>query len=218
MKAKSIELVAELMSSSEVPMFAKEKLMQIMRIETMAVKLGGFRMTDYISKDTSRPVFTGVYYDESGYEVATNCHILVYRKANIPDDLKNKVVLPNGELLSEREYNLYPNWKAVIPKKSKDTIDCTIDVTRVEEFAKDWKAIKKITDKKIAVVKFCDNYFKLDLLVLFCKALKFAQVCDCYIHKRYSDCTLCFGDLESMGGILISMFKGESEDFQIYEM
>lgn len=218
MKAKSVELIAELMSSNEVPMFAKDKLMQIMRIEAANTRVSGFKMTDYISKDPLRPVFTGVYYDDRGYEVATEGHILVYRKANIPDDLKNKVVLPNGELLSERDYNRYPNWKAVVLMKSKDTIDCTIDIAKVEQFAKDWKAIKKITDKKIAVVKFCDNYFNLDLFVLFCKALKFAQVCDCYIHKRYSDCTLCFGDLESMGGILISMFKGESEDFQIYEL
>lgn len=218
MKSESVKIIADMIASAEVTASVKEKLMQIMRIETANTRVSGFKMTDYISKDPLRPVFTGVYYDESGYEVATEGHILIYRKVNIPDDLKNKVVLPNGELLSEREYNCYPNWKAVVPMKSKDTIDCTIDIAKVEEFAKDWKAIKKITDKKIAVVKFCDNYFNLDLLVLFCKALKFAQVCDCYIRKGYSNCTLCFGDLESMGGILISMFKGESEDFLIYEM
>lgn len=215
MKAKSIELIAELMSSSEVPMFAKEKLLQIMRIETMAVKLGGFRMTDYISKDTSRPVFTGVYYDESGYEVATEGHILVYRKANVPDDLKNKVVLPNGEFLSDSDYNRYPNWKAVIPKKSKDTIVYTIDIAKVEEFASDWKAIKKVSDKAIAVVKIGDYFFKLDLLVLFCKALKFAQVVECYSNYGYN---LYFGDFESMGGVLMALQQKNRIEYQIYEM
>lgn len=215
MKAKSIELIAELMSSNEVPMFAKEKLSQIMRIETANTRVSGFKMTDYISKDTSRPVFTGVYYDESGYEVATEGHILVYRKANIPDDLKNKVVLPNGELLSEREYNRYPNWKAVVPMKSKDTIDCTIDVTRVEEFAKDWKAIKKVSDKSIAVVKIGEYYFKLDLLVLFCKALKFAETNKCHINYG---CNLSFGDFESMGGVLVALQQTSRIEYQIYEM
>lgn len=214
MKAKSIELVAELMSSSEVPMFAKDKLTQIMRIETANTRVSGFKMTDYISKDTSRPVFTGVYYDESGYEVATEGHILVYRKANIPDDLKNKVVLPNGELLSEREYIRYPNWKAVVPMKSKDTIDCTIDIAKVEEFAKDWKAIKKVSDKAIAVVKIGKYYFKLDLLVLFCKALKFAETNKCHIYNGFN---LYFGDFESMGGVLVAL-QMERPEYHIYEL
>lgn len=215
MKSESVKIIAELIGSNEVPMFAKEKLMQIMRIETANTRVSGFKMTDYISKDTLQPVFTGVYYDESGYEVATNCHILVYRKANVPDDLKNKVVLPNGEFLTENEYNRYPNWKAVVPmKKSKDTIDCTIDVARVEEFAKDWKAIKKVSDKAIAVVKICEHYFKLDLLVLFCKALKFAETNKCHINNG---CNIYFGDFESMGGVLMALQK-ERPEYHIYEL
>lgn len=215
MKSESVKIIADMISSAEVTASVKEKLMQIMRIETANTRVSGFKMTDYISKDPLRPVFTGVYYDESGYEVATEGHILVYRKANVPDDLKNKVVLPNGEFLSEREYNRYPNWKAVIPKKSKDTIDCTIDIAKVEEFAKDWKAIKKVSDKAIAVVKIGEYYFKLDLLVLFCKALKFAQVVECYSNNGYN---LYFGDFESMGGVLMALQQTSRIEYQVYEL
>lgn len=215
MKSESVKIIADMISSAEVTASVKEKLMQIMRIETANTRVSGFKMTDYISKDPIRPVFTGVYYDESGYEVATEGHILVYRKANVPDDLKNKVVLPNGELLSERDYNRYPNWKAVVPMKSKDTIDCTIDIAKVEEFAKDWKAIKKVSDKAIAVVKIGEYYFKLDLLVLFCKALKFAETNKCHINNGYN---LYFGDFESMGGVLMALQQTSRFEYQVYEL
>lgn len=215
MKSESVKIIADMISSAEVTASVKEKLMQIMRIETANTRVSGFKMTDYISKDPIRPVFTGVYYDESGYEVATEGHILVYRKANVPDDLKNKVVLPNGELLSEREYNRYPNWKAVVPMKSKDTIAYTIDIAKVEEFAKDWKAIKKVSDKAIAVVKIGEYYFKLDLLVLFCKALKFAETNKCHINNGYN---LYFGDFESMGGVLMALQQTSRFEYQVYEL
>lgn len=220
MKAKSIELIAELMSSNEVPMFAKEKLSQIMRIETMAVKVSGFRMTDVLLKPTKdnqwNPPYLGVYYDARGYEVATEGHILIWKKADVPSNLAGKVIGQDGVEIVCR----YPNWQAVIPTPEKSEL-VTLNFDKIAEFASDWKANKKILDKEQAIVFVANRYLNLNLLVKFAKAMKSAEINQISVKTENDSSPVWFGDLNGMGGILMPVFPphdGNRDDFQIYEM
>lgn len=220
MKAKSIELIAELMSSSEVPMFAKEKLSQIMRIETMAVKVSGFKMTDVLLQPTKanqwNPPYLGVYYDARGYEVATEGHILIWKKADVPLNLAGKVIGQDGVEIVCR----YPNWQAVIPTPEKSEL-VTINFDKIAEFASDWKANKKILDKEQAVVFVANRYFNLDLLVKFARAMKSAEINQILVKTENDSSPVWFGDLNGMGGLLMPVYPphdGNKDDFQIYEM
>lgn len=220
MKAKSIELIAELMSSNEVPMFAKEKLSQIMRIEAIAVKVGGFKMTDVLLKPTKanqwNPPYLGVYYDARGYEVATEGHILIWKKADVPSNLAGKVIGQDGVEIVCR----YPNWQAVIPTPEKSEL-VTLDFDKIAEFASDWKANKKVLDKVIALVFVANRYFNLDLLVKFASAMKSAEINQISVKTENDSSPVWFGDLNGMGGILMPVYPphdGNKDDFKIYEM
>lgn len=220
MKAKSIELIAELMSSNEVPMFAKEKLSQIMRIETMAVKVGGFKMTDVLLKPTNanrwNTAYLGVYYDWRGYEVATEGHILIWKKADVPSNLEGKVIGQDGDEIVCH----YPNWQAVIPTPEKSEL-VTINFDKIAEFASDWKANKKILDKEQAVVFVANRYLNLDLLVKFARAMKSAEINQILVKTENDSSPVWFGDLNGMGGLLMPVYPphdGNRDYFQIYEM
>lgn len=220
MKAKSIELIAELMSSNEVPMFAKEKLSQIMRIETMAVKVSGFKMTDVLLKPTNanrwNTAYLGVYYDERGYEVATEGHILIWRKTDVSPTLAGKVMGQDGDEIVCR----YPNWQAVIPTPEKSEL-VTINFDKIAEFASDWKANKKILDKEQAIVFVANRYFNLDLLVKFARAMKSAEINQISVKTENDSSPVWFGDLNGTGGLLMPVYPphdGNRDDFQIYEL
>lgn len=220
MKAKSIELIAELMSSNEVPMFAKEKLSQIMRIETMAVKVSGFKMTDVLLQPTKanqwNPPYLGVYYDARGYEVATEGHILIWKKADVPSNLAGKVIGQDGVEIVCR----YPNWQAVIPTPEKSEL-VTLNFDKIAEFASDWKANKKVLDKVIALVFVANRYLRLDLLVKFAKAMKSAEINQISVKTENDSSPVWFGDLNGMGGLLMPTYpptKDNIDNFKIYEM
>lgn len=220
MKAKSIELIAELMSSNEVPMFAKEKLSQILRIETMAVKVSGFRMTDVLLKPTKanqwNPPYLGVYYDARGYEVATEGHILIWKKTEVPSNLAGKVIGQGGDEIVCR----YPNWQAVIPTPEKSEL-VTIDFDKIAEFASDWKANKKVLDKVEARVFVANRYLNLDLFFKFASAMKSAEIHQISVKTENDSSPIWFGSLDGMGGLLMPAFPphdGNKGNFQIYEM
>jgi hypothetical protein len=221
MKAKSIELIAELMSSSEVPMFAKEKLSQIMRIETMTMKVGGFKMTDVLLKPTKEnhrwnPFYLGVYFDARGYEVATEGHILIWKKTEVPSNLAGKVIGQDGnEIVCH-----YPNWQAVIPTPEKSEL-VTINFDKIAEFASDWKANKKILGKVFAVVFVANRYLNLALLVKFARAMKSAEINQISVKTENDFYPVWFGSLDGMGGLLLPTYpptKDNIDKLQIYEM
>lgn len=220
MKNESVKIIADLMLSAEVPQFAKEELSRLMRIETMATKVSGFKMTDYVDSKSKglRHALEGIFYDESGYEVATEGHILIYRKVDVADNLKNRIVLPNGEFVSE---NLrYPNWKAVVPNDAEFE-PFIVDFDKVEEFAKDWKAKKKICGKVVPMITFKNRYFNLDLFVKFIKAMKYAETNIIKLNPKNDTTPVSFGSYDNMGGLIMPMLppteKGMEEN-EIYAL
>jgi hypothetical protein len=202
MKNESVKIIADLMLSAEVPKFAKEELSRLMRIETMATKVSGFKMSDYIAKDHLKPSLNGIFYDESGYEVATEGHILIYRKAEIPENFKNRVVLSDGKLLNEDIK--YPKWQSVVPD-AKEYEHFTVDFDKVEEFAKDWKAKKKMFGKGEVMITFNNRYFNLELFVKFIKAMKYAETNIIKLNPKNDTAPVSFGSYDNMGGILMPM-------------
>lgn len=220
MKSESVKIIAELIGSNEVPMFAKEKLSQIMRIETMAVKVSGFRMTDVLLKPTKanqwNPPYLGVYYDARGYEVATEGHILIWKKADVPLNLMGKVIGQDGDEIVCH----YPNWQAVIPTPEKSEL-VTLNFDKIAEFASDWKANKKVLDKVIALVVVANRYLNLDLLVKFASAMKSADIHQISVKTENDSSPIWFGSLDGMGGLLMPTYpptKNNIDNFQIYKM
>lgn len=220
MKSESVKIIAELIGSNEVPMFAKEKLSQIMRIETMAVKVSGFRMTDVLLKPTKanqwNPPYLGVYYDARGYEVATEGHILIWKKTEVPSNLAGKVIGQGGDEIVCR----YPNWQAVIPTTEKSEL-VTLNFDKIAELASDWKANKKVLDKVTGLVFVANRYFNLDLLVKFASAMKSADIHQISVKTENDSSPVWFGDLNGMGGLLMPTYpptKNNMDNFKIYEM
>lgn len=214
MKNESIKIVSTLMASEQIPDWAKDELQRIMRIETSAVKIKGFSMYDYIAKkDSYRHAFEGVYYDEQGYEVATEGHILVWNKTEIPDDCKGKIIRADGTFA---EVN-YPNWRAVIPCERKWDY-FAIDFAKVEEYASDWKAFKKTKKDSIPVIKIDNVYINLELFVKYIKAMKFAGANAVRYVSTATSMPICFGSLESMGGIIMPLLPTGSyeKDWKVY--
>jgi hypothetical protein len=220
MKNESVKIIADLMLSAEVPQFAKEKLVQIMRIETLGTKVKGFKMTDYVDSKSKgyRPALEGVFYDESGYEVATEGHILIYRKVDVPDNFKNRIVLPNGEFVPED--TLYPKWKAVVPNDAEFE-PFIVNFDKVEEFAKDWKAKKKICGKVVPMITFKNRYFNLDLFVKFIKAMKYAETNIIKLNPKNDTTPVSFGSYDNMGGLIMPMLPptaNKMDDYEIYTL
>ena len=204
MKNESVKIIAELMISAEVPQFAKEELSRLMRIETMATKVSGFKMTDYVDSKSKglRPALEGIFYDESGYEVATEGHILIYHKVEIPENFKNRIVLPDGKLLNEDIK--YPKWKNVVPNDAEFE-PFIVDFDKVEEFAKDWKAKKKMFGKGEVMITFNNRYFNLELFVKFVRAMKYAETNVIKFNPKNDTTPVSFGSYDNMGGILMPM-------------
>lgn len=218
MKSESIKIFAELMLSADVPEFAKDKLAQVMRIEEKIAKVRGFAMSDYVDKKSKglRPALEGIFYDESGYEVATDGHILIYRKAEIPEHLKNQVLMPNGEILAKDRYTRYPNWRAVVPDAAKFAT-YNIDFDKVEQLATDWKSKKKLDSyKKVVPFLYINEtiYVNLELFVKLVKAMRFAGINEIKYDAENPTRPLVFGSLESFGGLLMPLLPPQEKSYE----
>lgn len=182
-------------------------------------RIRGFKMTDYVSKSKTeiRTALTGVYYDPTGYEVATDSYILVWRKMEVPDDLSGKLMLPNGGVVERSVFN-YPNWKSIVPLHKKGLPEFFLDFDKLNYFAADWKENKE--GKTIGIVKIAGHYFNIDRVMLFIKAMKYAVEDTCYIKesKEMATAQIGFGSMDGMGGLLQSYTQSESCSWKVYKL
>ena len=168
MKTNSEKLLNEIYVMTEDQKI-KDKVLQILRIEQSQAK-GKFDYYKFVSKDKIRPIMTGVFHD-SGFKVASDCHILVAIKDEYDvSELEGKVVGKDGAFIEGK----YPNWRAVIPDltvREKKTETVKINFTKWDEIMATWKAEKKVGDEKRAV-KVGNAYYQVELFNLLILALK----------------------------------------------
>lgn len=143
------------------------------KVQTMAhgtAKKAVYTPSNYVVTDeTLRPTLWGVYHKD-GIKVTTDAHILFAYRDEYPAENEGKILLdPSldksfrakvkkghpGQLAAYTEKlpvieGRYPNWRAVIPKKTADTVVSKVDAKDLRNFLagamenlrKDWKALR----------------------------------------------------------------------------
>ena len=95
------------------------------------------------SKNDIRRKITGIYYDKSGFVIATDGHKLAAIKCQFSKALEGKIMDRNGE---EIKGDRYPDWKSVIP--STDNAKEMIHVNLKEEIVSLEKMIKQYKEEE----------------------------------------------------------------------
>lgn len=130
---------------------------------------GTFKMTDYITpKDSpSAERLGGVYYDNSGFAVATDGRILVASKDDFDPKLKGKVIGKDGAAME----NKFPDWQKAIPP-AKETKSSNIDVEDLRKFV---AGVLRANKRAYISLRFPDGtvgVFKANKLNLTLRAMK----------------------------------------------
>lgn len=208
MKAKSIEMLQSVLDSDLLHPELKAKLIDVVRNE-VTTKPRKFNIWDYVSDDDIRPYFEGLYQDAEGYEVATNGHILIYRKHDVSADMAGKVVFKDGTTIDSADR--YPKWKVIVPKKSEMRNIVTIDFERVEQLYNDWKVARVVDNHNLMGYVVIQGWkFKLPLFYDLCIAAREFGYDKLYIYHRglgsaWEQSRLAFGSLENgVGGFIMS--------------
>jgi hypothetical protein len=151
----------------------KEKVRQIIRIESRNVSKGKFSWYDYVADDKLRPVMNGVYYDQ-GYKVVSDCRVLLAVKESYDESLEGKIEAKDGSFIEGR----YPNWRAVIPNDIEGCRHFEINESLFYDKVKDLRAeYKAATGKgcrwsKDWFVKFDDLKLSAEQFDKFIRAMK----------------------------------------------
>lgn len=205
---KSIEMLQSVLGSDLLHPELKAKLVEVVRNEVTS-KSRKFNIWNYVAENHMLPYFEGLYQDVEGYEVATNGHILIYRKHDVSTDMANKVVFKDGTTIDSAER--YPKWKIIVPKKSEMRNSVTIDFDRVEQLYNDWKVARVVDNHNLMGYVIIQGWkFKLPLFYDLCVAAREFGCDKLYIYHRGlgSACEqsrLAFGSLEEgVGGFIMS--------------
>lgn len=144
-------------------------LLENQYVEPVKRVSGTFKMTDYITpKDSpSAERLGGVYYDNSGFAVATDGRILVASKDDFDPKLKGKVIGKDGAAME----NNFPNWQKAIPP-AKETKSSNIDVEDLRKFV---AGVLRANKRAYISLRFPDGTtvsFGADRLNLMLRAMK----------------------------------------------
>ena len=208
MKVKSIEMLQSVLGSDLLHPELKAKLVDVVRNE-VTTKPRKFNIWNYVAEDDIRPYFEGLYHDVEGYEVATNGHILIYRKPDEATVMAGKVVFKDGTAIDSAER--YPKWKVIVPKKSEMRNSVVIDFNRVEQLYNDWKVARVVDNHNLMGYVIIQGWkFKLPLFYDLCVAAREFGCDKLYIYHRglgyaWEQSRLAFGSLEEgVGGFIMS--------------
>ena len=113
----------------------------------------------------------GMHY-ESGFKVATDTKILVAEKYEYDADKENKTITKDCESLEGR----YPDWKALFENREYKGTKCTLNVDRVNEIEKIYKANKRLDKNYKNFVNVGDAWFDAWYFIEFAKFLQEAKV------------------------------------------
>lgn len=144
-------------------------LLENQYVEPVKRVSGTFKMTDYITpKDSpSAERLGGVYYDNSGFAVATDGRILVASKDDFDPKLKGKIIGKDGAAME----NKFPDWQKAIPP-AKETKSSNIDVEDLHRFV---AGVLKADKHAYISLRFPDGtvgVFKANRLNLTLRAMK----------------------------------------------
>lgn len=208
MKVKSQEILSEVLSSDLLHPDLKAKLVEVVRNE-VTTKPRKFSIWNYVAESDIRPYFEGLYQDPSGYEVATDSHILLYRKHDVSADMAGKVIFKDGTTIDSAER--YPKWKVIVPKKSEMRNSVAIDFDRVEQLYNDWKVARVVDNHNLMGYVTIQGWkFKLPLFYDLCVAAREFGCDNLYVYHRglgsaWEQSQLAFGSLEDgAGGFIMS--------------
>ena len=208
MKVKSQEILSQVLGSDLLHPDLKAKLVEVVRNEVTS-KPRKFSIWNYVAEDDIRPYFEGLYQDVEGYEVATNSHILIYRKHDVSADMAGKVVFKDGTAMDSAER--YPKWKVIVPKKSEMRNSVVIDFDRVEQLYNDWKVARVVDNHNLMGYVIIQGWkFKLPLFYDLCVAAREFGRDKLYVYHRglgsaWEQSRLAFGSLEEgVGGFIMS--------------
>ena len=130
---------------------------------------GTFRITDYTAPKDSPYAerLGGVYYDNSGFAVATDGRILVASKDDFDPKLKGKVAGKDGTVSESK----YPDWQKVV-LSVKETKPSRIDVEDLRKFV---AGVLRANKRAYISLRFPDGtveVFKANRLNLMLRAMK----------------------------------------------
>lgn len=151
----------------------KEKISQVIRIESRSTNKGKFSWYDYTANDGIRLVMEGVYHDE-GFKVASDGHILLAVKEPYDESLEGKIEAKDGSFTEGR----YPNWRSVLPNDMEGCRQFEINESLFYDKVKDLRAEYKAENGKGCrwsedwYVKFDDLILKAQLFDKFVRAMK----------------------------------------------
>lgn len=163
---------------------------------------GKFNIYNYVARDESRPVLECVYHAE-GFRVATDAHVLIaLAKQDYPKELEGKLLTKTAEEVEGK----FPNWRAVIPDKSRATDTWTINRDGVVEAVKQQRQVKKEKrDAFVAIDLFGKHFDPACLLKLidFAKHIGVNEF-NVGIYVNGGGYCTCYGEDDSVG-ILVGL-------------
>lgn len=116
---------------------------------------GKFNIYNYVLRDESRPVLQCVYHAE-GFRVATDATIIVaLAKQDYPKELEGKLLTKTAEEVEGK----FPNWRAVIPDKSRAKYVWIIDRDGVADAVKQQRQVKKEGRDAFVAIDLFGNHF-----------------------------------------------------------
>lgn len=113
-------------------------IQEVIRAESTPVKGRKFNIFDFTHDDFNlRPVMCGVFQDE-GWRVASDMHIMVALKETYPEEYEHKILRKDGSFVIGK----YPNWRSIIPD-GKDYEEYEFDAQKfydwISEKRTEWK-------------------------------------------------------------------------------
>lgn len=198
-------------------LFVHEKLMQVLRAEQPATttKFDIWRCVSPKSEMNTRPQMCGIWH-EDGYEVASDQHILVWRKAEYPETYEHRIAYKDGSFAEE--HLRYPKWRMVIPEKNNLTVK--IDIARFREAYKEWSSKMKAYRKGatgdnpgIGVVKAGESFFKMDYFKLAVDFMEAYGIDEVKLNEAPNRASLISNEEQGCGFLMMPMQKPDNAEF-----
>lgn len=185
MKKESIDklqtIYTKLMQIDETTL--AEMITEVVRAETVIMKVGKFSFYDFVVKEKYREVMQGVYHDD-GFKVASEGHILIAIREEYDKDFEGKILAKDGSFIEGR----YPKWRSVIPQEDGEVYE--IDESKFTEQLAKIRAEYKMQYVKAKrwdsswAVKIGGAYYSAEYFAKVLTAMKYIGITKVQITER----------------------------------
>jgi hypothetical protein len=166
---KAINLVEKALALTVEPEI-KTLLSDFLRANTIAQN-EKFDLSKYVSNQIITESLTGIF-NENGFRIATNGHILCAIDNDYPDEFEGKIVSPKGQIIEGK----FPVWQSVLPKVEELTgLIFTKNVENILQKIKEEQKVAKTKDAEVFVKITREEqivYFDAKMFVLFLNFIK----------------------------------------------